>query len=170
MSESQQTDPSITMADSPGVKVGVDIEAPMSRVWELVTDVNLPGRFSDEFKGAEWLDPPGVGARFEGRNGIENLAEWTTTSTVTSWQPEAEFAWAVQNPEAPVSTWRFLISAEGSSTRLEFAMTLGPGESFLTQAISRKPERESAIIASRQAQHRANMERTIEGIKALAEA
>jgi len=169
MSSNSPTEPTVTMADNPQVTVETHISASPDQIWGLISDVNLPAQFSEEFMGAVWLDPPGVGARFEGHNAIEDFAEWTTTSTVTAWQPNHEFAWAVKNPEAPVASWRFLMSTEGNSTRLIFSMTLGPGESYLTQVIAGQPDRESAIITARQDQHRANMKRTIEGIKALAE-
>ena len=56
-------------ADCPTVDVDVLIDAPIERVWQLVTDIELPARFSSEFLGATWLDEgPRVGARFVGRN------------------------------------------------------------------------------------------------------
>jgi len=38
--------------DGPTVEVEVLIDAPIETVWALVTDINLPSRFSDEFRGA----------------------------------------------------------------------------------------------------------------------
>ena len=48
-------------------------------------------------------------------------------------------------------------------------MVLGPGTSGLTAAIEAMPDKESAIIANRQKGQAANMRRTIEGIRDLAE-
>ncbi len=64
----QASDAATLLAAQPGVTVEVDIAAPAQRVWELVTDVNLPSRFSGEFQGGEWVDGDGprVGARFVG--------------------------------------------------------------------------------------------------------
>ena len=42
--------------EGPTAKAEVVIDAPLARVWELVTDINLPARFSDEFRGATWID------------------------------------------------------------------------------------------------------------------
>src|SRR3954453_23281498 len=56
-------------ADAPTAAVDVVVGAPIERLWPLVTDINLPARFSSEFRGAEWLDDgPAVGARFRGRS------------------------------------------------------------------------------------------------------
>jgi len=38
--------------DGPTVEVEVLIDAPIETVWALVTDINLPSRFSDAFRGA----------------------------------------------------------------------------------------------------------------------
>ena len=61
--------------DAPTAQAEVVIDAPIERVWELVTDINLPAEFSSEFLGAEWLDDgPGIGARFVGRTSTRRWA------------------------------------------------------------------------------------------------
>ena len=52
-------------ADCPTVSVSVVVDAPPSVVWPLVTDINLPARFSSEFLGATWVEE---GKSFVGRN------------------------------------------------------------------------------------------------------
>jgi uncharacterized protein YndB with AHSA1/START domain len=70
-------------ADGPTVTVEVMIEAPVQTVWELVADINLPARFSNEFRGARWVDVgPALGARFVGRSGHKAMGDWETTSIV----------------------------------------------------------------------------------------
>jgi hypothetical protein len=49
-------------------------------------------------------------------------------------------------------------------------MRMGPGRSGINPAIDAMPEKESKILHRRLAEHRANMEATLAGIKALAEA
>jgi len=58
------------IAAAPGVAVEIDIAAPPERVWEFASDINIPARFSDEFRGADWVDSDGPreGASFIGRN------------------------------------------------------------------------------------------------------
>ncbi len=46
---------------------------------------------------------------------------------------------------------------------------LGPARSGLSRAIDAMPDKEERIVARRLDEHRANMVKTIEGIKALAE-
>ena len=55
----------VKYADSPMVEVAVDVDAPPSAVWALVTDVDLPARFSEEFQGGEWIDGAGPARRPE---------------------------------------------------------------------------------------------------------
>jgi uncharacterized protein YndB with AHSA1/START domain len=55
--------------DGPTTQVDVLIDAPIERVWQLVSDISVPAQFSTEFLGARWLDDtPCVRARFQGRN------------------------------------------------------------------------------------------------------
>jgi hypothetical protein len=69
--------------ERPTAEAEVLIDAPVDRVWELVTDINLPAQFSNEFRGATWIDAgPAVGARFVGRNWHKAMGEWETVSIV----------------------------------------------------------------------------------------
>ena len=91
-------------ADGPTVEVTRRIAAPTDDVWRLVSDINLPARFSSEFIGAEWVgDAPTVRSapRFEGHNRHDAIGSWTTTSTIVDFEPGRTFAWAVGDPDAP---------------------------------------------------------------------
>ena len=159
-------------ADGPAVEVEVEVDAPADVVWELVCDVDLPGRFSDEFEAASWLDGatrPGVGARFRGRNRHPAIGSWETVSTITECVEGRVLAWAVDDPANPASTWRFELEPVGDSTILRQSARIGPGPSGLTLEIDADPEREEEIIRRRLDEHRGNMQRTVDGIKALAE-
>ena len=157
-------------ADGPVVEVSVSIDAPAEAVWRDVSDINLPARFQDEFRGAEWLDePPALGARFLGRNGIGDR-HWETTSWISSYEPLRSFGWSVSDPENPGATWTFRLEANESGTRLTYRRLLGPGPSGTKRRIDQYPDREEEIIASRDATHRSNMQAVVEGIKSLAEA
>lgn len=165
-------DTGLRYADGPSTEVDVVIDAPPSVVWELVTDVQLPARFSSEFQGAEWLDGStgsALGARFVGRNRHEAIGEWETTAVIVELEPERAFAWAVTDADQPTSTWRFTLTPEGVGTRLAQWMRMGPAPSGITPAIEAMPDKESKILRRRLAEHRANMQRTLEGIKSLAE-
>jgi uncharacterized protein YndB with AHSA1/START domain len=159
--------------DGPSTEASVVIDAPAARVWELVVDVQLPARFSSEFRGAAWLDPDGtarLGARFVGRNRHPARGDWETTSTITAFEPGQVFGWAVGDPDHPSASWRFTLSPHDGATRLAQWMRMGPAPSGITPAIEAMPDKESRILHRRLAEHRANMEATLAGIKALAEA
>jgi uncharacterized protein YndB with AHSA1/START domain len=160
-------------ADGPTTDVDVLIDASAERVWSLVTDIELPTRFSSELIEARWSDETeehGVGARFVGRSFHPAAGEWETTCWVTEYRPYRSFAWAVGDPDYPSATWRFDLEAVGDGVLLRQSARLGPAPSGLTPAILAMPDKEERIVAKRLEEHRANMRVTIEGIKSLAEA
>ncbi|MGW5201370.1 SRPBCC family protein [Streptomyces spiralis] len=171
------------LADGPRVRCDVHVEAPVERVWELVTDIALPARLSPELLRVAWLDGadrPVPGARFEGYNHHAALGEWRTVSHVVELDEPRVFAWAVTDadgrygeatldPAKPMASWRYELQAEGSGTRLRQAALVGPGRSGVTLAVERWPDREEEIIALRLRELRTGMETTLHGIKALAE-
>jgi uncharacterized protein YndB with AHSA1/START domain len=162
----------VKYSDGPAVQVEVLIDAPVARVWALVTDIGVPARFSTELQETRWLDPTKgatPGARFVGRNRHRAAGEWETTCTVTAAEPDRRFSWAVEGPPEPAATWGFDLEPEGSGVRLRQWAHLGPGPSGLTSAIAAMPDKEERIIERRLEEHRANMQATVDGIKALAE-
>ncbi|MFC0865393.1 SRPBCC family protein [Sphaerimonospora cavernae] len=169
--------------DAPNVECEVRIDADPARVWELVTDIELPARFSPELQRVRWLDGadrPAVNARFEGHNRNDMLGEWRTVSHVVELDAPRAFAWAVVDPDGrfgtaipdprtPVATWRFVLDPEAGGTRLVHGARIGPAPSGLTLTISRSPEREEAIVRRRLDDLRSGIENTLRGIKSLAE-
>ncbi len=160
------------IADGAGTWVERLIRADVDRVWEIVTDINVPAQFSTEFLGAEWVsDGPALGARFKGRNQHKAIGEWEVDVYVTRWAPKREFGWATSNPDRPGSSWCFGLTPVDGGVVLRFQMEIGPGPSGLTYAVlSNEPELEPRIIHRRIDEHYANMTRTIDGIRDLAEA
>lgn len=160
-------------ADGPSAEVEVLIDAPAQRVWDLVTDLNFPARFSTEFKGADWVDDgPALGARFVGRNEHAALGEWQTTSWVNRYEPLREFGWAVSDPDIPSATWWFVldeVDEDDGRVRLRQGGRMGPAPSGLTIAITAMPEKEERIVARRLEEWERNMRATLDGIKAAAE-
>ena len=168
--ESGPSDP-VRMADGPGTFAEVDIAAPVDRVWELVTDIDLPARFSDEFLGASWDGHgPALGATFTGRNTHPAIGEWEVTLYVHAFDPPRSFGWCTSDPANPGARWRFDLEPHGDGTRLRFTVALGPGPSGTTAAIRSMPDKEGRIIARRIGEVHANMLRTVEGIRDLATA
>jgi hypothetical protein len=165
--------PELRLSDCPTAEVSVVIAATPWAVWPLVSDIQVPARFSSEFQGAEWLDGapgPSLGARFKGRNYHPARGEWETTSTICEYQPERQFGWSVGSPEFPAARWRFILEPQAvGETRLTHWVQLGPGPSGISYVIESVPDKESRILRRRLAEHRANMQATIAGIKDLAE-
>src|SRR5687768_4595934 len=105
----------VRYADGPSVTVDAYIQAAPPAVWALVSDINLPARFSNEFKGAQWIEP---GVSFRGRNAHPAAGEWETTCVVTVLLEHAVFEYAVGDPANPSASWRWTIEPEGDGTRL----------------------------------------------------
>jgi uncharacterized membrane protein len=155
-------------ADGPTVEVEVHVDAPPAMVWPVVRDITTPTRFSEELQEVRWLEE---GTRFAGRNRHAAIGEWETTCTVVTDEPERAFGWAVGDAANPSASWRFTLEpdGDGKGTVLRQWMQIGPAPSGLSPAIAAMPDKEERIVARRLDEHRANMLRTIEGIKALVE-
>jgi uncharacterized protein YndB with AHSA1/START domain len=165
--------PELRYADCPGAEAETMIAAAPARVWELVSDITLPARFSSELQAAEWKDQtagPAAGARFTGRSHHPAIGSWETTCTIGPYEPERVFGWAVGDPQHPSARWCFTLAAEGNGTRLRMSMQIGPARSGISFAIDAMPDKESKILRRRLAEHHANMQATLAGIKELAEA
>jgi uncharacterized protein YndB with AHSA1/START domain len=159
-------------ADCPTVEVDVLVGVPPEEVWAVVTDIDVPARFSKEFLGGTWLegaDGPALGAQFKGRNHHPAAGEWESTSTIVACEPGQVLGWAVGDPDHPSAVWRFELAPEAGGTRLRQWAQMGPGPSGLTPAIQAMPDKEERIVANRLEEWRRNMTATVEGIKALAE-
>ena len=100
--------------------VTVHIEAPIDRVWDLVSDITRIGEFSPETFEAEWLGDAKaaeVGARFRGhvkRN--ERGPVYWTVCEVTAAEPEREFAFTVLANGRRVNNWRYELAPSGNGT------------------------------------------------------
>jgi uncharacterized protein YndB with AHSA1/START domain len=160
----------VRYAEGPTAEVEVLVEAPPERVWALVTDIDLPARFSQELLGAEWLDEgPALGARFVGRSRHEALGAWETTSWVNRYEPLRAFGWAVSDPDEPSAMWWFELEEEEGGVRLRQCARMGPAPSGLSIAIAAMPDKEERIVARRLQEFERNMLATLEGMKQLAE-
>lgn len=160
-------------ADTPTVEVRTWINASPTRVWELVSDIQLMPSLSSELRSVEWLDGATesvVGARFVGSSKHDALGEWSTTSEIIECEPERVFTWAVGNPAEPTAVWRFRLTASEGGTELSEWMQLGPARSGLSFAIDRMPDKEQKIVFVRMREFEQNMTMTLEQIRKLAEA
>jgi nitroreductase len=160
----------LRFGDGPGAVAEIDIAASPRAVWELLTDISLPARFSTEFLGAEWAgDERGVGAVFHGRNQHKAIGEWTTPCFVDAYDEHRAFGWRTSDPDNPGARWRFDLEQRPGGTRLRFSYALGPGASGTTMAITANPGKEARVLRRRLDEVYANLQRTVEGVKELAE-
>lgn len=160
-------------ADKPTVAVQIGIEAPLERVWALVSDIFLMPRLSGELREVEWLDGatgPALGHRFTGRNHNEVYGPWETVSTIVEYDEPHRFAWVVGDPAEPGAMWRFTLRPEGPGTVLEQWAQVGPGPSGLTIAIAAMPDREQKIVFVRLREFETGFKANLATIKDLAEA
>ncbi|MEV7596981.1 SRPBCC family protein [Kitasatospora sp. NPDC089797] len=171
-------------ADGPGTHCEVVVRAPVERVWALVTDIEVPARFSPELQRVAWLDGadgPASGARFEGHNSRASIPHWRTVSEVVELAEHRTFGWAVMDADGRFGTpvtdlagaaarWRFDLTPEDGGTRVRLSAVIGPGPSGVLQAIEARPEAEEKIVAHRLGELRTGMTVTLDGIKSTAEA
>jgi hypothetical protein len=157
------------------VSIDVVVNGSAEAVWQLVSDISLPTRFSSELATVEWLgddSSPRVGARFAGRSEHTAIGGWQTECVITACERPRLFEWCVGDPDRPSAIWRFTVTDAGlapGSVRLEQWFQMGPARSGLNAAIDAMPDKEERIVARRLGEHRANMEANLAGIKSIVE-
>ncbi|MEM7321880.1 MAG: nitroreductase family protein [Actinomycetota bacterium] len=157
----------ISLSDGPGTVVETDIKAPIGRVWELVSDITMPASYSEECIGADWaegFDGPAVGAKFIGRNHHEARGEWEVPCFISHYEEPKRFGWVTSDPDNPGARWRFELEPIAGAIRVRFVLHLGPGPSGMTEIIEQRPDLEVRLLERRIAEHRANMQRVIDGL------
>ena len=155
--------------DGPGVIVEIDIDARPAVLWPLISDIEIATRFSTESQGADWVgDERGLGARFTGHNAHDAVGTWDLPCTVDTYDEPTSFGWRTADPDRPGARWRFDLEPAGTRQRLRFSYTMGPGSSGTAAAIEARPEKEARILRRRLDDVQVNMQRTVDGIKALA--
>tara|TARA_B100001778_G_scaffold312711_1_gene296620 strand:- start:4551 stop:5720 length:1170 start_codon:yes stop_codon:yes gene_type:complete len=167
--ELASADGSARIQDGPGVVAEIDTDARPRQVWEVISDINMPAKFSDEFAGAEWLsdDEIAADAIFRGRSATSDGREWETNCIVTEWVERETFEWRTTDPENPGAIWRFDLAEQGAGSRLRFSMVIGKENNSTAPRAMADPSLENQILFERRLIHKANMQRVLEGVKAL---
>ncbi len=158
----------VSFSDGPGVSVEADVNCRVEQAWELITDINFPGKYSDEFVSASWDGDPqtvGIGSTFTGNNSNQYIGEWSVQCTIDDYQKNRVFGWCTGDPTYPGARWRLELDNLGSTTRIRHKVLLGPGSSGLTRLIEEQPEKEDRIIANRLKSIEANMRKVVDGMK-----
>ena len=99
---------------TPDASAHIDVAAPPSRVFDLVSDLRRLSGCAEEYSGGRWLGGAGphVGARFRGVN-RRGWRVWPTVATVTDCS-ESRFAFEVRSLGLAVSRWQYdIVATEG---------------------------------------------------------
>jgi uncharacterized protein YndB with AHSA1/START domain len=158
--------------DCPTVEVEERIAGDPTAIWSLLTDINLPTRFSNELHAVEWLDGAtgvAVGNRFRGSNHNSFMGDWQTECEVVEVEPERRWAWNVQGPDGVMATWGFEIDPGREAVTVRQWARLGPGPSGLSVAIESMPDKEGRIISRRIRDVRTNIAANLAGIRTIIE-
>jgi hypothetical protein len=156
----------------PSISVAFHSDLAASELWKVASDPLVQPQFSSELQAVRLLDegPVQLGSRFEGdqRRGER---EWTTVSTVTTFDVERAFAWTVPSQDdgvTPVSMWSIALTPFGDGTRFGQSVVLLGGPSPMTTRVSEHPATMFDVINERLLLLASNMMRSLRGIERLA--
>jgi hypothetical protein len=102
-------------------EASIVIDATPEAVYAVVSDVTRTPEYSPEVTSCAWLDGADearVGARFAARNKVGRGPAWSNHPVVTVAEPGREFAFARTEKFAGTVEWRYLLSPEGTGTRV----------------------------------------------------
>lgn len=99
---------------APLLQAQIDIDAPVSRVWKLISDVEQMPRWSPQCRWTKRLGPLRPGTHAVNLNRRGRLL-WPTTSKITALVPEKEMAFRVG---ANGTEWRYRLEATDRGTRV----------------------------------------------------
>ncbi|MFC6154869.1 SRPBCC family protein [Nocardioides yefusunii] len=146
------------------IEQSVDVAAPPSSVWPLVSDLKRLAEWSPQVMrsfvtgGGEI----GQGTRLLNLN-RRGLLVWPTHSQVVRFDPEREIAWRIKENGA---TWSFSLEAHGAGTRLVQHRELPDGLSELSISLT---DRFLGGQPTFQAELQQGMRDTLAWIKSVAE-
>lgn len=95
----------------------IHIDAPVGRVWGLVSDVRRMCEWSPQVTSTRLrsgFDTVGLGTQFTNRNRAGEV-EWTTHAEIVGFEPEPEISFRV---EENWMLWSFTLTPDGVGTRL----------------------------------------------------
>lgn len=99
---------------APILRAEIDIDAPVSKVWAMITDLRRMPEWSPQTVLMKPLGAVRPGTRTVNFN-RRNLLVWPTTSTITELVPESRFAFRVNTNN---TIWSYELEPRGEGTRL----------------------------------------------------
>ena len=99
---------------APLLQTQIDIDAPVDKVWELITDTRRMPEWSPQCRMMKPLGPLRQGTRTLNLNRRKRLY-WTTTSTITEVIPQRKFAFRVNTNN---TIWSYELEPTATGTRV----------------------------------------------------
>jgi uncharacterized protein YndB with AHSA1/START domain len=99
---------------APLLRAEIDINAPVEKVWQLITDLNRMPEWSPQCRMMKALGPVRQGTRTINLN-RRNRTFWPTTSTITEMIPEKKLAFRVN---ANNTVWCYELEPTANGTRV----------------------------------------------------
>jgi uncharacterized protein YndB with AHSA1/START domain len=118
---------------APLLKAEVEINAPVSKVWALVSDVSNMPQWSPQCRIMKALGPVRPGTRTVNLN-RRGMLFWPTTSVITEVVPERKFAFRI-----PLNTtvWSYDLEPTATGTRLTETRHAENGVSAVSTAVTK---------------------------------
>lgn len=118
---------------APLLQAEVEINAPVSKVWSLVSDLSRMPQWSPQCRAMKLLGPLRPGTRTLNLN-RHNLLFWPTTSVITEVVPERKLAFRI-----PINTtvWTYELEPTATGTRLVETRHAEKGVSAASTAITK---------------------------------
>lgn len=151
--------------EAPLIEESVEIDAPASRVWALVTDLPRMARWSPQVVRSLLLGgrPVRLGSRTVNLN-RHGLIVWPTRSKVVRFEREAEIAFRILENR---SIWSYTLTpTPGGGVRVVLQRTVPDGTSAISRTFVQRLFGGQGAFASELAE---GMRQTLERIKAEAE-
>jgi uncharacterized protein YndB with AHSA1/START domain len=98
----------------------IQIQAPLEKVYAMISDVTRMGEWSPETYRCEWIEGatgPAAGARFKGSN-KRGIVRWSTKPTVKVADPGKEFTFETGKPGKEDTRWTYRFAAKDGGTEL----------------------------------------------------
>jgi uncharacterized protein YndB with AHSA1/START domain len=99
---------------APLLQTQIDIDAPVDKVWELITDTRRMPEWSPQCRMMKPMGPLRQGTRTLNLNRRKRLY-WTTTSTITEVIPQRKFAFRVNTNN---TIWSYELAPTATGTRV----------------------------------------------------
>ena len=152
------------MSSAP-ISVTREINAPVEKVWAMVTDLPRMGEWSPENQGGEWVKGstgPAVGASFKGRN-KNGKRSWSTIAIVNAFDAPKKFSFGLTLLGKNWGDWVYEIESTETGCRVTHSWIDYRNSTavFLGKVVSG--------VADRATHNKANMEITLDNLKKAAE-